>query len=267
MSYNPPLTENIDIKQDIEVLAERLFPENERERKTMITRLRQLYNVATGNDFLVVHSPGGWGCTHWENLLDWERSIVTGVTSTLVKLGYNSDMTQYLRSGDRYREHVKDIFKEAKFFLRGISSRAETAAEEFKFLVGKLPDLRVLLVGASQGAAFNNYVMTKLGNAERIYSIELGTFFPHMPRRILTDRTLAIDSNGLMRDPICHRDLWAGFKSYFFGFFFFLKQRFKGNRVKFTHCTNTPGHEYIWEYPGVRPRIEEFLETKFGVKC
>jgi len=33
-------------------------------------------------------------------LLDWEKSVVTGVTATEKKLGYSSIMKQYFRSGD-----------------------------------------------------------------------------------------------------------------------------------------------------------------------
>ena len=71
-------------------------------------------------------------------------------------------------------------------------------------------------------------VMMHLGNVERVYSIELGTFFAHMRRRQLTTRNLAIDSNGLMRDPMCHRDLWKGTKSYFMAFVRWFKYKAQG---------------------------------------
>jgi hypothetical protein len=254
------------LKEEINGLAQRLFPKSPVKREKMAARVWEMYTNASGKDFLAIHSPGGWGNTQWEGLLDWEKSIVTGVTSTLEKMGYIYIMMQYFRSGDSWWAHMSDIFKEARFFLTGVSYRAEVMAEELKFLIQHLPGLKVILVGASQGAAFNNAVMILLGNTERIYSLELGTFFPHMPRRVITDRTLVIDSNGLMPDPICHRDLWAGTKAYIRGTYRWFKYRIQGHPVKYTHCTNTPGHEYKWEYPAVHSNITEFLTARFGVK-
>jgi hypothetical protein len=121
-------------------------------------------------------------------------------------------------------------------------------------------------VGASQGAAFDNAVMTHLENAGSVYSIELGTFFAHMRRRILTQHNLAIDSNGLMSDPMCHRDLWKGTKSYFKAFVLWFKYEAHGKHVKFTDCINTPGHEYQWDYPEVHGRITKFLTNVLGEK-
>jgi hypothetical protein len=87
-----------------------------------------------------------------------------------------------------------------------------------------------------------------------------------MRRRQLTTRNLAIDSNGLMRDPMCHRDLWKGTKAYFIAFVRWFKYKAQGNPQKFTNCINTPGHEYQWEYPEVHGRITEFLTAVFGEK-
>lgn len=225
-----------------------------------------MYTASRVKDFLVIHSPGGWGNTEWAGLLEWEQSIVTGVTATLKNLGYSYIMIQYFRSGNGFGLHIKDIFKEAQFFLAGVSYRADVMSAELKFISRQLPKLKIILVGASQGAAFNNAVMMRLGDTPQVYSLELGTFFPHMKRRQLTDRNLAIDSNGMMPDPMCTRNLWAGFRSYFGACYRWVKYRLQGHPVKFTHLINTPGHEYQWEHPAVNMRITEFLTARFGVK-
>ena len=252
-------------QQELEGLARRLF-KKPRQQDKVVARLQEMRTKAAGKDFLVIHSPGGWGNTRWDGLLDWEKSIVTGVTATLEKLGYSYAVVQYFRSGDRWIDHMRDVFKEAQFFFAGKSARADVTSEELKFLVQRLGGTRIILAGASQGAAFDNAVMQRLGNTERIYSIELGTFFPHMKRRTITERTLAIDSNGLMRDPMCQRELWAGIRSYIGAFYRWFKYRIRGKPVKFTHCINTPGHEYQWEYPAVHTNITDFLTAKFGAK-
>ena len=246
-------------------LAAKIFPHNNKKRKLFFAGLQEMYSAARNKDVLVVHSPGGWGNAHWEDIQGWEKSIVTGVTATMEKLGYSQTIKGYLRSGDALWGG-RSWYKEAKYFLFGTNYRAQVLAEEIKFLMVNLPKLRIILVGASQGAAFNNTVMVYLGNVERVYSIELGTFFAHMRRRQLTTRNLAIDSNGLMRDPMCHRDLWKGTKAYFIAFVRWFKYKAQGNPQKFTNCINTPGHEYQWEYPEVHGRITEFLTAVFGEK-
>jgi len=247
-------------------LAQDIFPTNPVEQRTLAARVNEMFILSTGKDFLVLHSPGGWGCTKWDDLLDWEKSIVTGVTATLDRLGYSYHMMQYLRSKDGLWRHTKDCFREARFFLTGRSFRADVMSKELRLLAKYRPGLRFVLVGASQGAAFDNAVMMKLTDVPIAYSIELGTFFPHMPRRLLSKRTLAIDSNGIRRDPMCERDLWAGFRAYIKAFYRWFENRATGKHTKFTHLINTPGHEYQWEYPAVRTGITDFLETQFGEK-
>lgn len=253
-------------QKEIELLAQKFFKRSHSKREELISGFQTFFTKAIGKDFLIVHSPGGWGNTKWEGLLEWEKSIVTGVTATLEKLGYSYSIVQYFRSGDGWLRHMRDILKESRFFITGVSPRAQVMSEVLKLLAKNLTELKVILVGASQGAAFNNAAMQFVGNQERIYSIELGTFFPHMSHRILTDRTIAIDSNGIMRDPMCNRDLWAGTRSYFKAFYRWIMYKIQGKPVKFTHCINTPGHEYQWEYPAVHTNITEFLTARFGMR-
>lgn len=107
-----------------------------------------------------------------------EKSIVTGVTATLEKLGYSYSVVQYFRSGNGWLRHMMDTPKEARFFFSGASPRAKVMAEELRLVLKYLPNLRIILAGASQGAAFDNAAMRKLGKHDRIFSVELGTFFP-----------------------------------------------------------------------------------------
>jgi hypothetical protein len=254
------------VEDAAEQLAAKLFPRSNKKRKLFYRGLQEMYQAARNQDVLVIQSPGGWGNTHYqEGLQGWERSIVTGVTATIEKLGYSCIMRQYFRCDDALWGG-KNWFREGDFFFFGKSFRACVLAEELKLIIENLPELRIIMVGASQGAAFNNMVTMQLGNTERIYSIELGTFFAHMRRRQLTKRNLAVDSNGLMSDPMCHRDLWKGTKAYFRAFVVWLKYRALGKKVKFTNCINTPGHEYQWEYPEVQGRITAFLTAVLGEK-
>jgi len=265
-SENTPAVGNdAALREELGALAERLFSSPQKQA-ALISRVLEMYARAQGRDFLVVHSPGGWGNTPFEGLLEWERSIVNGLLLALQKLGYSTAMAQYFRSGKSHFGHMPDVGRDIRFFNWNVSPRADLMAEVIGFLAEHLPQTRIILVGASQGAAFNNGVMQRVGDQGRVYSIELGTFFPYLRHRTITPRTLALDNNGLMRDPMVDRDLWVGFKSYVRGFRIWIRLRFQGKPAKYTHLTNTPGHEYHWSYPNVGPTITTFLTERFGQK-
>jgi len=255
----------LDISVEIGRMAERLIGHENGKRSEFIGRVTDTYNKAREKDFLLIHNPGGWGNTVFDLCLDWERSIVTGIAGTMDELGCSWVMVQHFRSGNSFWHHMRDIRKETRFFFRSKSHQAEILAEELGLLTKRLPNLKVLLIGASQGAAFGNAVMRELGENSRVFSIELGTFFPHMSHRIVTKRTLAIDSNGLMPDPMSHRNLKAGFKAYMLAFLRWFRHKIQGRPVKFTNCINVPGHEYRWEYPTVRDNIRKFMKANFSV--
>jgi hypothetical protein len=254
------------LRAEASQLAEQLFGRNREERTKFVDRLLDICTRAEGQDFLLIHNPGGWGSTRLEYCLEWERSVVMGVRDTISRLGYSSLLVQYFRSGQGQWAHMKDVGEQWKFFFHGQSTKVMIMAAELIFIAHWLKTIKIVLIGASQGAAFSNAVMRQLGEFPRVYSIELGLFFPHMSRRVITDRTLAIDNNGTMPDPMAQRDLWMGFKAYITAPIRWVKYLIQGKHQKFTYCVNVPGHDYNWKYPDVRRQIEDFLRVKFGIK-
>lgn len=265
------MTDYLALHEETYHLAQQLLG-NEIEKCTSFTnRLLDICTRAQGKDFLLIHNPGGWGSTPLEHCMWWERSIVEGVSDTLERLGYSWLLIQYFRCGSSWWAPMRDIKDQARFFLQGKTFKAEVMAAELEFIIRHLSSLKVILIGVSNGAAFSNAVMQQLGKLRHIYSIELGVFFPHMSRRVVTKRTLAIDSNGLVPDTGAQRNMIAGLKAYLTALFKtalirWVKYRLEGKRVKFTHCINVPGHEYDWEYPEVQRQIVDFLGVNFGTK-
>ncbi len=256
----------LTLKEEANHLAQQIFGNDIKKCASFINRLLDICNRAQGKDFLLIHNPGGWGCTSLEHLLKWERSIVEGVSSTIERLGYSWLLIQYFRSGNSRLAHLRDMKEQAIFFSNNKSSKAKVMAAELKFITRHLRNIKVILIGASQGAAFSNAVMQQLGELHQVYSIELGIFFPHLSQRVITERTLAIDSNGVMPDPMVHRNLKVGFKAYITAPYRWAKYRLQGKPEKFTYCINAPGHDYNWQYPEVKQRIIDFLNTNFGTK-
>ena len=245
-------------------LAEQLFGNNGEMRASFISRLLDTCTRVQDKDFLLIHNPGGWGCTPLEHLVKWERSVVEGIATTIDQLGYQCLLTQYFRGGRSWWAHMRDMNEQIRFFFKGKAYKARVMVAELKFIARHISNLKVILIGASQGAAFSNAVMRQLGDTRQVYSIELGIFFPHMPRRVVTERTLAIDGNGIMSDPMSSRNLWLGSKAYIGAPFRWIKYRLTGKPVKLSLCISTPGHDYNWEYPEVQRQVRDFLNINFG---
>ena len=256
--------DNAALREEADRLAAQLYKGDTRKRASFTSGLLDICARVQDKDFLLIHNPGGFGGTPIDELLQWERSVVEGISSTIERLGYKSLLTQHLRSGKGWWAHMQDTKDQACFFFKGKSYKVKVLVAELKFIIRHLQTLTIIMIGASQGAAFSNAVMRQLGEFDRVYSIELGIFFPHMPRRVITKRTLAIDSNGIMPDPMAHRNLRIGFQAYLTAPWRWIKSRLEGKPQKFTYCINAPGHDYNWEYPDVQRQITDFLTLNFG---
>ena len=251
---------------EVNRLAEQLFDKDTKKYANFTNRLLDICHRVQGKEFLLIHNPGGWGGTPIEHCMRWERSIVEGVSDTIKRLGHSALLIQYFRSGTGWWSHIPDIKDQARFFLKGKSHKVDLMAIELKFIVEYIKDLQVILIGVSQGAAFGDAVMLKLGDSHQIYSIELGMPFFYKSRRVVTDKMLAIDSNGLMPDALMEWDILTALKAFSASPFRWVKYRLQGKRIKIGHCINLPGHDYNWEYPEVRQQIGDFLEINFGTK-
>jgi len=257
---------SIAIENEASEVARQLFG-SRRARADFTRQLLDTYDRSQDKDFLVIHNPGGWGSSSLDRCLDWEQSIVEGVKRTIDHMGYSSIMTQYFRTRDSLWAHFLDTREQIRFFFQGRYSQARVLAAELKFLNQHSGRLRIVMVGVSQGAGFSNTVLRSLGEGYDVYSIELGTMFIHVPRRVINDHTLAIDNNGIVPDPFVKCNLWAGITAYAAASVRWLKYQAIHKPKRFTRCVHMPGHDYNWDYPGVKPKIETFLKTRFDRKA
>jgi hypothetical protein len=249
-----------DLLDEAQEVARQLFGNHEEKVAAFTGRVMDTCARAQGKDFLLIHNPGGWGNRVFEQCLDWERSVVTGVSATLEKMGYNQLMIQYLRSGMGRREWLQDVRDQLSFF----GNKAKIMAAELELITRHLDNLKVILIGVSQGAAFANAVMRQLDGHHRVYSIELGMFFFHLSRRVVTERTLSMDSNGAEPDAAVRCDMLPVLRAYAAAPVRWARLLLKGKPVRFTYCVNVRGHNYDWSYPEVQKQVTDFLQNKFG---
>ena len=225
-------------------------------------RLVEVCSRVEGKGFLIVHNPGGWGRAWMENCLEWEKGLVNGIASVIGEMGYNFFITQYFRSGFGCKEEAIDLLEQLRFF----SHKAGKMASWLRFIVAHVENVNVILVGVSQGAAFGNAVMQRLGEGDPVYSIELGFPFAYKTRRRTNKRTLAIDSNGEQPDKMVEGSLWDGMAVFAAAPFKWVGHRLRGEKVSLSHCVNPPGHEYHWGNPFIQSRIRGFLKANFAVR-
>ncbi|MDO8579169.1 MAG: methyltransferase domain-containing protein [Dehalococcoidales bacterium] len=256
-----------NLEEEADLLAMQLFRRDSGKRAEFTRRVLDICRRVEGRDFLVIHNPGGWGGTPLPDLLEWEKSVIDGVLGNLDRSGCSHLLVQHFRGGSSQWEHALSMREQTYFLFTGHYHLADEMAAETTFIASHFPDLKIIMLGASQGAAFGNAVMRRIGGSLNIYSIELGLIFPHKKRRIITAKTLAVDSNGHVPDPIVHLNLRVALTAYFTAPYRWLQYRLEGHPKNFSYCINAPGHDYNWKYPGVSGRIEEFLNSNFGKKA
>ncbi|UCH43749.1 MAG: hypothetical protein JSW16_04230 [Dehalococcoidales bacterium] len=247
-------------REEASNLGQHLFKYDLDKQARFADRLVDICYNAQGKDFLLIHNPGGWGTTRLKNCLQWERSIVEGVNDTIKKLGYSCYLLQYFRTGDGWREIMRDIREQLRFF----ATKSPVLASELQFITRQFNNINVVMVGVSQGAAFSNAVLQNEVALDRVYSIELGMPFLYESRQVATERTLAVKGNGLMPDALMEWDIITIIKTYFSAPFRWVKYRLEGRPTTFARCINVPGHDYNWEYPEVQRQVEDFLRINFG---
>ena len=254
------MTSDSTLQAEARYLAQQFFAKEPRRSAEFTASLLDIYNKAQGKDFLVIHNPGGLGNKNLAHCFQWERSVVDGVCTTMGKLGHTWVLIQHFRTSRIWRERIRYI----KELFRLSAIKANILAAELNFILQHIDTLKVILVGVSQGAAFGNLVMQHLTEPHRVYSVELGMIVTHKRRRVITERTLAIDGNGLMPDAMMEWNIMAVFKAFLVAPFRWLKYRITRKPMNFWNCVNVPGHEYNWNYPEVGQQIGSFLEANFG---
>src|SRR3972149_4101876 len=135
------------LNEEANHLAEQLFGDNTEKRAGFASRLIDICSRASDKDFLLIHNPGGWGVTRMEDLLQWERSIVEGVSATMENLGYECSSIQYFRTNHGWRAEIGDLKEQAGFFRK----KAKIMAAELEFVTRHFDSLKVVMIGVSQG--------------------------------------------------------------------------------------------------------------------
>jgi hypothetical protein len=251
----------MDLQKDAYRLARQIH-KSEEEAGKFAREIIDICTRARGKDLLIIHNPGGWGHARLDQCLDWEKGIVAGVEDAAREMEHKCLLTQYLRSGESWREEMRDLKEQFRFF----ESKANIMAAWLRFVIAHVDGIKVILIGISQGAAFGSAVMQRLSDSYPVYSIELGFPFMYKSRRVITERTLVIEGHEGKPDVLTQGNIWVGARLLIAAFFRWIRYNLEGRPIPLALCINAPGHEYDWGNPEIQREIREFLEANLGVK-
>jgi hypothetical protein len=245
------------VAEDATELAKELFEDYQEEYEDFVSQLLAAYVEAVDKDVVVIFNSGGWGWNFIENSPGW-YSISTGIESELDKLGYSSLLLNYRRT----EENLRGIIDEGVEMITFYPSKAKNLAHRVEFLTSHIPDLKIIVIGESDGTVISDSTMNLLRDNHRVYSIQTGPPFWH--QNVVQERTLVLDNNGRYPDTFSQGDiptmLWTSL-----GDVLGIPQSEESSgRVLF--FLRAPGHDYRWQYPDVCSQITNFLEENFGVE-
>ncbi len=260
------------IEQQAWQAAAEVVGSSKKAQEQFVTEVLDLYSKAKDSDLIIFCNSGGWGNKPLSS--DYQgQSWLTGMTEKLTQLGYEPCVIDDIRTGNSLIEHLFE-FKED---LTHYPSKAKVLAAKIDFLTQHNTDLKVIITGQSNGAAFTGEVANRLKDNPKVYSIQVGIPFWHRVHEVT--RSLVIDNSGIGSDALTDRNLVAIIKSNWAKLFilnhvpFFTPVDWFISRsvlilasYNFGLGLHAPGHEYMWEYPGVGPVIEAFLVNNFSIQ-
>ncbi len=239
-----------DVREDANSLASEFIDSNSADYDMFVDSLLKVYSAAEGNDFLLIFNSGGQG--REEIGPEW-GSILEGIEEELGMLGYTHILVIYERTSDGLWNLVKEL---RETFL-SYPSKGKPLAAQISFLTEHIENIRVILLGESSGAMVGSQAMKLLQANDRVYGIQTGV--PFYYRQAVSDRLLAMNSNGIAPDSLSNGDLWTIFRANLGRI-----PTYRPEEGHFLLYMRTPGHIYTWDHPGVNSQTSAFLERHFG---
>ncbi|MGB8707836.1 MAG: hypothetical protein WCD72_07845 [Dehalococcoidia bacterium] len=260
------------IEQQAWDVASQVVGTSKQAQEQFVSQLLGLYYKVKDHDFAIFCTAGGWGKKPLEADTQGQTWLV-GIESELTGLGYNYYEVEDIRTGKGLLGYVFELKEQ----LTHYPSKAKELAAKIDFLTKHVSGLKVIITGQSNGAAYAGEVITRLQSNPEVYSIQIGIPFWHRVSK--TGRSLVIDNNGVGADALTHRDIVRLIKANLVRIFILNKApAFTPIDWLVTRAVlvfwpynfglgmEAPGHDYMWQYPGVGPVIQAFLVKNFSTR-
>ncbi len=239
-----------DVREDANSLASEFIGSDSVGYDMFVDNLLQVYSEAEGTDILLIFNSGGQG---QEDIGPEWGTILEGIRDELDRLGYTHMLVIYERTLGGFWNFVKEL----RETMLSYPSKGKPLAAQISFLTEHIEDIKVIILGESSGAMVGSQAMKLLQANHEIYSIQTGA--PFYYRQAMSDRSLAMNSNGMNPDSLSNCDLWMIFRANLGRI-----PTYRPEEGHFLFYLRTPGHIYTWDHPGVNSQISAFLEKHFG---
>ncbi len=233
--------------------AATLFGENEEKCSDFVSQVLALYKEAKDVDVLVIVNSGGWG---WSAIAESnEKELAPGIDGILTELGNKTLWIDYFRTDNSFFGAIGEFM----MALGTNPTRAQELAARTTFLTNNLPDLKVILLGISNGCTICSGAMALLAENERVYSIQLGP--PVWNNNSHMERVLLLRTNGTVPDSFSHGDMLTILRANLQSAFG-ISQEYGGDILLYI---GAPGHDYDWTYDWLKLQINNYLTEYFKV--
>ena len=230
-----------------------LFGKNDAKCADFTSQVLALYKEAREKDVLVIVNSGGWG---WSAIAESnEKELAPGIDGILTGLGNSTLWIDYFRTDNSFYGAVGE-------FMMALSTnpaRGHELAARTAFLTDNLPDLKVILLGISNGCTICSGAMPLLEDNEQVYSIQLGP--PVWNDDSDIQRVLLLRTNGTIPDSFSHGDMITIFRANLEATCGISPQH-EGDILLYI---GSPGHDYDWKYDWLKEQINNFLTEYFSV--
>ena len=241
-----------DVIEDAEQRAAGLFGDDEEKCSDFTGQVLALYEETKEIDVLVIVNSGGWG---WSAIAESnEKQLAPGIDGILSELGNSTLWIDYFRTD-------RDFFGAIGEFMMAMSTnpaRGQELAARTAFLTDNLPDLKVILLGISNGCTICSGAMPLLEDNEQVYSIQLGP--PVWNNNSHMERVLLLRTNGTIPDSFSHGDMVTIFRANIEAACG-ISQEYEGDILLYI---GAPGHDYNWKYDWLKLQISSFLSEYFS---
>jgi hypothetical protein len=234
-------------------LAGELFGNHPEKNDEFTSQLMATYLAAKDKDIVVIFNSGGWGWTAVENTREGE-SFINGIESELADMGYSLLFLNHKRTARTLDSGIGEFMLAADLY----PSKAEDLAARVEFLSNHIPDIKVILVGVSNGTLICDGVMNILEDNPQVYSIQIGP--PFWSGVTSSGRSLVMRSNGVIPDSFSQGDLLTILRANVESLFGVYQE----NPGDILLYVGAPGHDYNWQYPEVSSQVTNFLQRNFG---
>ncbi|MFA5628865.1 MAG: hypothetical protein WC958_01165 [Dehalococcoidales bacterium] len=231
--------------------AEALFQNSAEKCSEFANQALALYEKVKDIDVLVIVNSGGWG---WSAIIDSnEKELAPGIDGILTGLGNTTLWIDYFRTDNSFYGALGELM----MMVGANPIRAHELAAKASFLTDHNPDLKIVLLGISNGCTVCSGAMPLLAENKRVYSIQLGP--PVWNNNSDLERVLQLRTNGVIPDSFSNGDLLTILRANLEAAVG-IAPEYEGDILLYI---GAPGHDYNWQYEGLKLQIANFLTEYF----